>query len=146
MSLSAEIPPRHQSRRLSSVLLEQMRTLAGSAGLGFLIAAVRPNWKHRYPLIPIERYVTWVRDDGSPFDPWIRVHARLGGQIGPALPHSMRITGSVADWEAWTGMAFPESDRYVFPAGLTTLDIDREGDVGSYREPNVWVVHHLQRA
>jgi hypothetical protein len=39
-ALGAEIPPRHQNRRLSSVLLEQMRTLAGSAGLGFLIAPV----------------------------------------------------------------------------------------------------------
>jgi hypothetical protein len=58
----------------------------------------------------------------------------------------MRITGSVAYLEAWTGMAFPESGRYVFPAGLTTVDIDREGDVGSYWEPNVWVIHHLDRS
>ncbi|MBV9058838.1 MAG: hypothetical protein JOZ09_06730 [Pseudonocardiales bacterium] len=144
-ALAAEIPPRHRERRLASVILEQMRALASSAGLRSLIAPVRPNWKQRYPLTPIERYVTWVRPDGSPFDPWIRVHVRLGGRIGPALPHSMRITGSVADWEAWTGMAFPESGRYVFPACLTTVDIGRDGDVGSYWEPNVWIVHYLDR-
>jgi hypothetical protein len=144
-ALAAEIPPRHRGRRLASVILAQMSALARLAGFGFLIAPVRPNWKERYPLTPIERYVTWVGSDGSSFDPWIRVHVRLGGSIGPALPYSMRITGSVADWETWTDMAFPESGRYVFPAGLTTLDIDREGDVGSYWEPNVWLVHHLER-
>ncbi len=29
--------------------------------------------------------------------------------------------------------------------GLTTLTTDREDDIGSYWEPNVWVVHHLER-
>jgi hypothetical protein len=42
-------------------------------------------------------------------------------------------------------MAFPESGQYVFPAGLATLDVDRDGDLGSYWEPNVWIVHSLQR-
>lgn len=91
-ALTAEIAPRHRNRRPASVILEQMSALARSARLGSLIAPVRPNWKERYPLTPIERYVTWIRPDGSPFDPWIRVHVRLGGTIGPALPHSMRIT------------------------------------------------------
>jgi hypothetical protein len=38
-------------------------------------------------------------------------------------------------------MAFPESGEYVFPAGLATVNIDREADIGSYWEPNVWIVH-----
>jgi hypothetical protein len=40
-------------------------------------------------------------------------------------------------------MEFPESGEYVFPEGLSTLSIDRHGNVGSYWEPNVWVVHTL---
>jgi hypothetical protein len=31
--------------------------------------------------------------------------------------------------------------EYVFPAGLATVSIGREADLGSYREPNVWIVH-----
>jgi hypothetical protein len=42
------------------------------------------------PLTPRQRYVTWVRDGGRPFDPWIRVHVRLGDRIGPALPRQCR--------------------------------------------------------
>ncbi len=143
-ALAAEIPPRSRDRRLSVVILEQMATLARSEGLRSVIAPVRPNWKDRYPLTPIERYVTWVRADGEPFDPWIRIHARLGGTIGPPLPNSLKISGSVTDWEAWTGLAFPESGHYVFPAGLTTVEINRQADVGTYWEPNVWVLHDVQ--
>jgi hypothetical protein len=104
---------------------------------------VRPNHKERYPTIPIERYAHWTRADGSPFDPWVRVHTRLGARIGPTIPRSMRITGTVAEWESWTDMRFPETGDYVFPAGLTTVHIDREADRGGYWEPNVWIIHTL---
>jgi hypothetical protein len=53
----------------------------------------------------------------------------------------MRITGTVAEWESWTGLAFPESGDYVFPEGLAPVAIDRASDRGSYWEPNVWMIH-----
>ena len=142
-ALAAKVPPENRGRGLSEVLLRSMAELARAAGLANLIAPVRPNLKERYPTIPIERYVRWTRDDGSPFDPWIRVHTGMGARIGPALPESLRITGTVAEWESWTKMAFPESGDYVFPAGLAPLHIDREREVGEYWEPNVWLVHAL---
>ena len=140
-ALAAKIPPRHQGRRLSAVMLTAMAGLARDAGLSHLIAPVRPNRKDRYPTIPIERYARWTRADGTPFDPWVRVHTRLGARIGPAIPRSLHITGTVGQWEAWTGMPFPETGDYVFPAGLTTVHIDRDRDTGEYWEPNIWVIH-----
>jgi hypothetical protein len=53
----------------------------------------------------------------------------------------MRITGSVADWERWTGLPLPESGSYVFPHGLAPLAVDREAGAAEYWEPNVWMVH-----
>jgi hypothetical protein len=144
-ALAAEIPASHRERRLARVLLQHMVGLARSAGLDWLIAPVRPNWKDRYPLTPIERYVTWTTSDGEPFDPWIRVHTKMGGMFAAPIAQSMRITGSVSEWETWTEMAFPETGEYVFPAGLATVSIDREADVGSYWEPNVWIVHKVPR-
>jgi hypothetical protein len=120
-ALAAEIPPRHRGRRLSGVLLQAMAGLTRDAGLTSLIAPVRPSLKERYPTIPIERYARWTRPDGSPFDPWIRVHTSMGARIGPAIPHSMRITGTIGEWESWTRMQFPETGDYVFPAGLATV-------------------------
>jgi GNAT superfamily N-acetyltransferase len=142
-ALAVEIPPRHQRRGLAKVMLQAMAGLARDARLTHLIAPVRPTLKDRYPTIPIERYVRWTRPDGTPFDPWIRVHTELGARIGPAIPRSLHITGTVGEWESWTQMRFPETGDYVFPAGLATVHIDRDNDIGEYWEPNIWIIHHL---
>jgi hypothetical protein len=133
-----------QSRGLSRVSLEWMVANAREHGLGAVIAPVRPNWKDRYPLVPIERYAAWRRDDGLLFDPWMRVHERLGAAVLKPEPESLRITGTVAEWEEWVEMPFPESGEYVFPQGLATVRIDRERDLGSYWEPNVWMRHRIE--
>jgi hypothetical protein len=53
----------------------------------------------------------------------------------------MLISGTVAEWESWTELAFPESGDYVFPDGLAPVTVDREHDRATYWEPNVWMVH-----
>jgi GNAT superfamily N-acetyltransferase len=135
-----------QERRgdgLSGRMVEVLLTRAREAGLGALIACVRPTDKHRYPLADIDRYVRWTRPDGQPFDAWIRLHARLGGRVVRGAPRSMTITGSVADWEGWTGMAFPDSGEYVVPLATNPVTIDREADLGTYHDANAWMVHDL---
>jgi hypothetical protein len=140
-ALAAEIPPSGRGRGLATEILVAMRNLAQRNGLRHLIAPVRPSWKERYPLTPIENYIRWRRADGQLLDPWMRTHERLGARIGAPLPRSLRITGSVADWESWTGLAFPESGDYAFPAGLATVHIDTAANRGAYWEPNVWLIH-----
>ena len=135
------IPRRLQGRGLSRIGVESMIEIARKHGLGAVIAPVRPSWKERYPLAPIERYAEWRREDGLLLDPWMRVHERLGGTVLKPEPQSLRITGTVAEWEEWTEMPFPESGEYVFPGGLSTLEVDRENDLGRYWEPNVWMRH-----
>jgi len=110
--------------------------------IGDLDAEVWPEYnKHGQTLNPIEHYARWTRPDGSPFDPWMRVHTQLGARIGPAIPHSLHITGTVGQWESWTQLRFPETGDYVFPAGLATVRIDRDRDLGEYWEPNIWIIH-----
>jgi GNAT superfamily N-acetyltransferase len=128
-----------QGGGVSRLALEAMVELARRHGLGALIAPVRPSWKDRYPLTPIERYAAWTREDGLPFDPWLRVHARLGAEILKPERESLRITASVEDWEEWTGLAFPEDGEYVFPGGLAPLFVS--AGRGEYWEPNVWMIH-----
>lgn len=140
-ALAAETPRTGRARGMAEQILGAMSELARRHGLERVIAPVRPSAKHLYPLAPIERYVTWRRPDGQLLDPWMRVHERLGARVSTPLPESLRITGTVAEWESWTQMAFPESGTYVFPEGLATLDVDREADRGGYWEPNVWMIH-----
>jgi hypothetical protein len=137
------IPRPLQGRGVSAEALRAMTELARRHGLDSLIAPVRPNWKERYPLVPIERYAAWRRDDGLLFDPWLRVHERLGAKVLRPEPQSMRITGTVGEWEEWTALRFPESGEYWFPGGLATLTVDRGADQGAYWEPNVWMEHPL---
>jgi hypothetical protein len=53
----------------------------------------------------------------------------------------MIMTGTISEWEEWTGMRFPESDAYVVPGALRPVVMDLERDLGSYEEPNVWMRH-----
>ncbi len=143
-ALAAEIRPRFRGGGLANRMLDAMADLARDADLTHLIAPVRPSFKDRYPITPIEHYVTWTRENGEPFDPWIRIHTRRGGEIVKPIPHSMRITGKVAEWEQWTGMRFPGDGQYTFPGGLAAVEIDHLRDCGSYWEPNVWIVHAVR--
>jgi GNAT superfamily N-acetyltransferase len=140
-ALAVQIPERHQGRGHSAAMLGAMAAIAARHGLDALIAPVRPSQKERYPLVPIERYAAWQRSDGLPFDAWMRVHARLGATILRSEPRSLMIPGTVAEWESWTALRFPESGEYWFPRGLATVHIDVEADRGVYWEPNVWMVH-----
>lgn len=78
-------------------------------------------------------------------DPWIRVHVRRGGRIVRPIPNSMHVVGRVAEWERWTGMRFPDDGRHTLPDGLATVEIDHARNLGSYWEPDVWIVHSLER-
>ena len=140
-ALAIEIPAAARGRGTSTAMIEAMVGIARAHGFPGTLAPLRPTWKERYPLVPIERYAAWTRGDGLPFDPWMRTHVRLGGRILRPEPHSHSISGTVAEWEEWTEMAFPESGDYVFPRGLATVAIDRDADAGRYWEPNVWMVH-----
>jgi GNAT superfamily N-acetyltransferase len=141
--LAVIVAPRARRSGVSRLILQAMADLARHQGLAQMIAPVRPLFKERYPLTPIERFMTWRRPDGWLFDPWMRTHERLGAVVGPPLPHSLRITGTLAEWEQWTGLVFPDPGRYVIPNGLDVLVIDRSRDVGWYWEPNVWMIHPL---
>jgi hypothetical protein len=61
-----------------------MAGIAREQGLG-VIAPVRPSWKERYPLSPIERYAGWLARTRLLFDPWMCVHERLGAEGMPAV-------------------------------------------------------------
>jgi hypothetical protein len=142
-AIAAEIPTGGRGTGLAAEILKAMGVIGASHGLTHMIAPVRPTWKDRYPITPIERYMTWRRDDGSLMDPWLRLHERMGARMGPSAPSSYRIEGSVGDWESWLKMALPESGEYVFPGGLSPLAVDRESDRAIYLEPNVWMIHNF---
>jgi hypothetical protein len=140
-ALYIEIASTHRGLRLSSRVLKHMCHIARSQGFEFLIALIRPSMKSYYPLIAIEDYVRWKNPDGRPFDPWLRVHMSLGGELLHVCESAMRVSGSREEWAKWTGLAFPGDGYYVVPHGLAPVKV-RNGR-GEYIEPGVWFLHRL---
>ncbi|MFE6924864.1 GNAT family N-acetyltransferase [Nocardia sp. NPDC057663] len=137
----AVVIPSLRGRGFAGEVLMALRRTAEAAGLSRVIVPVRPTAKALYPLTPIENFMTWRRDDGTAFDPWVRTHERLGAKILAAAPKSQTMTGTVSEWESWTRMPLPESGDYVIRGGLSVLRIDRSADQGVYHEPNIWMRH-----
>jgi GNAT superfamily N-acetyltransferase len=139
--MAAAVKHGRQGGGLAGKVLTALRERAREHGLQRVIAPVRPTLKIRYPLTPMDRFAGWLRDDGLHIDPWIRTHQRLGATILAPAWRSMIIKGSVAEWEEWAAMAFPETGQYVVPQALDLVSIDREQDEGIYEETNLWMRH-----
>ncbi len=142
-AIAITIGVEHRGRGLSGTMLDGMRQAVAARGHADLVAPVRPSQKHLYPLAPIERYVEWRREDGKLLDAWLRTHEQAGAELIGVAPRSMRISASVADWESWTKLSFPDTGSYVVPGALVPVEIDRERDEGVYVEPNVWMHHRI---
>jgi GNAT superfamily N-acetyltransferase len=140
-AIVAALLPAYRGRGVAPVVLQRMAGLAFAHGFDCLIAPVRPTWKDRYPLTPIESYTRWRREDGFHYDPWIRTHERVGAEVLSPAPKSMTVTGTRAEWEEWTQLQFPEDGDYVVPGGLVPVRF--EGGRGTYVEPNVWMRHPI---
>jgi len=139
--MAAAVKPGHQGTGLAGRVLTALRERGTESGLRRVIAPVRPALKARYPLTPMSQFARWARGDGLHLDPWIRTHQRLGARILRPAPRSMLITGTVAEWEDWAKMAFPQTGRYVVPDALDLVRVDRAADRGTYAETNLWMRH-----
>jgi GNAT superfamily N-acetyltransferase len=139
--MAAAVHRDHDKQGLASFALEALTERAVAAGISHVLAPIRPTWKHRYPLVPMTEYASWIRADGLSIDPWIRTHQRMGARILQAAPNSMIIPGTVAEWEDWADMPFPATGQYVVPDALNLLEVDLESDLAVYREENLWMQH-----
>ncbi|GAA4096213.1 N-acetyltransferase [Nonomuraea soli] len=130
-------------RGLSGLMLAAMRDNAARLGFGELVAPVRPNRKHLEPLTPMAEYAFRTRDDGLPYDAWLRVHVRAGGRIVKVAPRSMTVSGTLAEWQGWRGTGFERSGTVTVDGALAPVHVDLDHDHAVYVEPNVWVAHPL---
>lgn len=142
-AIQVAIREEYQGQGLSTKPLHALHEIGKSKGFRHLIVPVRPNEKSKYPLISIDDYMTWKTDEGLPFDAWLRVHARLGGEIVKACHESKVIRGTRAEWEEWTNLKFPQSGQYIIPGALNPIEVNVETDGGIYVEPNVWMAHRI---
>jgi GNAT superfamily N-acetyltransferase len=140
-AIVAGVVSARRGRGLGGVILGRMVGLAAAHGFDCVIAPVRPSRKENYPLIPIESYVRWRREDGYMYDPWLRTHERMGAELLEIAPRSLIVTGSREEWEEWTDLQYPEDGDYIVPGALVPVRF--EDGRGTYAEPNVWMRHPI---
>ncbi|MER6015689.1 N-acetyltransferase [Streptomyces bluensis] len=142
-ALEVAVVPGHRAQNLSAYTLRSLADHARGKGFRDVVSPVRPNRKHQRPQLPLAEYVALRRPDGLPHDPWLRVHARVGGELLKVCPASMTISGSLAQWREWTGLPLDTDGPVEVPGALTPLTVSVEHDYAVYVEPNVWVRHRL---
>lgn len=130
-----------QGAGIASVMVKALRENAFRLGHEVLYAPVRPSQKSDEPETPMSEYAWRVRDDGLPYDAWLRVHVRAGGRILKVCPLSMTIVGTLAEWRAWTGLPFDNDGPVIVEGALSPVLVSSSQDVGVYVEPNVWIEH-----
>jgi hypothetical protein len=144
---TVEITVRSQAQGtgLAAAMLDAARRSAAAHGFADLFIPARPTHAHQHPDVPLAEYATWTRDtDGLPADPWLRAQVRAGGRIIGMAPHSMVITGTLAEWRGWTGLPFDTNGPVRVPGALAPVHCHLANDVAVYVEPNVWIQHHLR--
>ncbi|HEY0808440.1 MAG TPA: GNAT family N-acetyltransferase, partial [Pseudonocardiaceae bacterium] len=142
-ALEITIHPDHRGKGLAALLLDAMRENVARRGFRDLMAPVRPSAKHHVPLMSMAEYLSRVRPDGLPDDPWLRVHVRAGGRAIGIAPYSMVIPGTLAQWREWTGLAFDRTGQVIVPEALRPVECDVDEDRAVYVEPNLWIHHRV---
>jgi hypothetical protein len=120
-----------------------MRDNVRRLGFAVLYAPLRPTEKDKEPLTPFAHYVQRRRADGLPIDAWIRTHVSAGAEIVKIAPRSMVVAGTIAEWQAWTGLGFRASGLVSVPGALCPIHVSLEQNHAVYVEPNLWLRHGI---
>ena len=79
MAIAISVAPDQQGRQLSSRMIEPFTDNARAAGLSQASSRrCARRGRSATRSIPIEEYMLWRRDDGTHFDPWLRIHELVG--------------------------------------------------------------------
>jgi hypothetical protein len=108
-------------------------------GLERVLVLVRPHAKREYPLLPFPRYVSSVREDGQPFDPWLRAAWRAGLVPVRGVDRSLVARAPLDAWRRWLGQRVPGSGPYLIEGAIKPAILELERGEGRYREPHLWM-------
>jgi GNAT superfamily N-acetyltransferase len=139
--LSVTVVPQMQKCGLGKQIVAYYIEVARRSGQRLIFPA-RPILKHLYPMQDMTEYCERrLISSNRRFDPWLRTHEALGGDIMHVCKKSVVISDTVKMWEQWAKREFFESGAYVIPGALVPVFIDVSADIGTYVEPNVWIAY-----
>lgn len=128
-------------RGIGRATLAATTELAREAGCQRALVLLRTHAKAAHPLTPFVRYLAATRDDGHPFDPWLRQAWTAGLRPVRSVDRSLVVAAPLARWVDWAGHPFPTSGPELVPAAIKPAIVEFERDEGRYREPHLWAAH-----
>src|SRR3989344_5404531 len=140
--LSANVNPEFRSLKFSYALIQAAKEIATSLKLTCVLAPVRPTQKSQFPSMPIAEYLEKKSVNGEIYDPWLRTHEKLGGEILNICSESVLVKASLNKWQEWLGVTVLSSS-FVPEMGLVPVLVDQKKNVGIYSEPNIWVRYKI---
>lgn len=127
-----------RGRGIGQAVLAALPDLAGASGCQRALALLRTHAKADHPLTPYVRYLSALRPDGLPFDPWLRTAWRAGLRPVQAVDRSLLAAAPLARWSTWADRTFPTSGPELIPGAIKPAIIEFERGEGRYREPHLW--------
>lgn len=156
MLVALTVHPKYRNMKLPSLLLNEVKKTAVRLGKDYVIGPFRPshygqfkterNAPHSESLF--KEYVELKNGAGLPYDPWMRAVAREGVEFLRPELRSLRIPGSIGQFEAFRENYRPDKWYSPFPdvweCGETqTWYVDRTRQRVISVEPNIWGVIRL---
>lgn len=140
--LSANVDPEFRSLKFSYALIQAAKEIATSLSLSCVLAPVRPTQKSQFPSLLIAEYLEMKSAQGEIYDPWLRTHEKLGGEILNICSESVLVKASLNKWQEWLGPTVLSSS-FVPEMGLVPVFVDQQKNIGIYIEPNIWVRYKM---
>ncbi|MGI5487963.1 N-acetyltransferase [Microtetraspora malaysiensis] len=141
-ALDVQVATDRRGQGIAAQTLAALRACAVAHGLNRLVIPVSPTEKQHQPDETMQDYLRRRRSDGYSSDSWLRTHERAGARIVKVAPFAMTITGTLTQWEEWTGKPLQPGPNIVDGALVPVL-ASVEQNLGIYVEPNVWVEHPI---
>ena len=135
--LVANVDPEARGQGLARTLIERAKQAAREFGFQSMIAPVRPTTKREQPFSELKAFLALNKD------PWVETHLEAGAEMGDVCAESVEIRASLQKWRQWTGLSLTTSGERVVPGALAPLKVDTHRNIGTYKEPGVWVRYEL---
>jgi len=145
MALQVIVNPRYMGKGISYYCIKEMKKLASEMGYSNVFIPLRPSKKYLYPLMPLNEYINIKDEYGIPYDPWLRVNVKLGGEIMKPC-RGIMIKDTIEQWEKWTEMKFPFDGKYIVPFAMSPVDVELSKNQVTYIQENVWIRHRIKNS
>ena len=142
-ALQAVVVAAYQGQGLARVPIQSMADAARRARFADLVAPVRPSWKHRFPLIPMDR--SRVVPTGRPsVRPMVPRACSSRSVVPPRLRELDADRRDGAGVDDVDRPRVPRLGQLRYPGALVPVEIDVPRDEGVYVEPNQWMLHPVE--